>query len=110
MSVGNTKDVTLGNTKYQIKLLPAIKGLQVMEELDKSRGVPSPELLRALVLESVTVNNIQPTGDWFDKHFARNYKELYNLFNEIVDFNFGDEFGGEEGGKEQGPNPDTQEG
>lgn len=89
MFVGEDKEVKINNTKYTIKSLPAMKGLHLMNELEKSGSTPHPDLVRAVVLESVTVNNIQPTDEWFNKHFSRNYKELYELFSEIVDFNFG---------------------
>lgn len=92
MFVGEEKEVVINDTKYDVKALPAIKGLQLMTELEKAGSMPPPDLVRAVVLESVTVNSIQPTDEWFNKHFSRNYKELYELFSEIVDFNFGKVF------------------
>lgn len=83
-----TKEI--GKNRYLIKALPAMYGLSVMNTLQALEGNPSSEFMKELVLRSVTVNNIQPTEEWFNKNFSRNYKELYELFQAIISFNFGD--------------------
>lgn len=94
-----TKEI--GKNRYLIKALPAEYGLNVMNTLQALEGNPSAEFMKQLVLRSVTVNNMQPNDEWFNKNFSRNYKELYELFKAIVDFNFG------EMGEEDSPNVDS---
>lgn len=91
MFVPEELEKKIGETRYLIRALPASYGLHVMAKLGEFGNVPPSEFLKELILKSVTVNNIQPTEEWFNKHFSRNYKEMYDLFNEIVEFNFGSE-------------------
>lgn len=93
-----TKDVEINGTTYQITPLDPMKGLQVMDDIARE-GRPTPELIRAVVLDSVTVNNIQPTAEWFSKHFRRNYEELTKLFEEIYTYNFKEDGEDEKKGK-----------
>lgn len=83
-----TKEI--GKNRYLIRALPAEYGLNVMNTLQTFEGSPSASFMKELVMRSVTVNNMQPNDEWFNKNFSRNYKELYELFKAIVEFNFGD--------------------
>lgn len=102
MFVPEEKTVEINGTKYLIKALPADYGFSVLNKLQTMMDSPSPEFIKELVMKSVTANNVQPTNEWYNRHFARNYKELMDLFREIVEFNFEDlkedpnEVGGED--------------
>ena len=88
MNLRETKNVEINGTKYLITALEADYGLEVMMRLT---DIPSASLLRDVILRSVTVNNIQPTEDWFKRHYARNYSEAMELFQKITEFNFGED-------------------
>lgn len=90
MYVPEEKTVTLGKNNYLLRALPADYGLEVLNRLQATDSTPSAAFVKELVYKSVTVNNMQPTDEWFNKNFSRNYKELYDLFQSIVEFNFGD--------------------
>lgn len=99
-----TKDVTIGDTNYTITAFDATYGLGVFNQLAKIEiegGMPPSDFIRNVILTGVTVNSVQKDKNWFEKHFAKNYNELWQLFNEIVAFNFG---GSEEG---DSPNADS---
>lgn len=80
----------IGGNRYLIRALPAEYGLEVMNTLQMLDGNPTAAFMKELVMRSVTVNNMQPSDEWFNKNFSRNYKELYEVFKAIVEFNFGD--------------------
>src|SRR5690554_3205382 len=88
MQLRETKEVVVNNTKYLITSLDATYGLDVMMRLTDIR---SASLVKEVILRSVTVNNIQPTEDWFSRHYSRNYQEAMELFQEIIKFNIGAE-------------------
>lgn len=89
--IPETLEKTVGKNRYIIKALPAEYGLDVMGKLQTFGSNPPAGFMKDLVLRSVTVNNIQPTEEWFNKNFSRNYKELGELFQEICLFNFGED-------------------
>jgi hypothetical protein len=88
MQVLEQKEVVVGQNNYLITALDATYGLSVLNALMTMESSPPANFVKEVVLRSVKVNNIQPTEQWFNKHFARNYKELYELFSQIVNFNF----------------------
>lgn len=83
----------IGGNRYLITALDALTGLDVMNNISESesKGEPlEPGFIKRVIMKSVTINNKQMTGDVFDKIFSRKYKELSELFGEIVKFNFGE--------------------
>ena len=88
MQVLEQKEVVVGGSTYLITALDATYGLTVLNALMSMENSPPANFVKDVVLKSVKVNNIQPTEQWFNKHFARNYRELYELFGQIVNFNF----------------------
>lgn len=98
MSIFIPEEITkkFGDTSYLIRALPAEYGLEVLRTLSEVEN-PTPKFMKEVIFKSVTVNNMQPTDEWFNKHFSRNYKELHDLFATIVEFNFGS-------GEEDSPN------
>lgn len=102
MNILEQKNVTVGKTNYILTALDASYGLSALNQLMQlgAGATPPAAFVKDMVLRSVTVNNIQPNETWYNKHFSRNYKELYDLFAEIVKFNF-PELGGDEEGNDQ---------
>ena len=88
MQVLEQKEIVIGANNYLVTALDATYGLSVLNALMTMENAPPANFVKEVVLRSVKVNNIQPTEQWFNKHFARNYKELYDLFGQIVNFNF----------------------
>lgn len=88
MQILEQKEVVVGGNTYLVTALDATYGLTVLNALMTMESTPPANFVKEIVLRSVKVNNIQPTEQWFNKHFARNYKELYDLFGQIVNFNF----------------------
>lgn len=91
--------ITVGDNSYLITALPATLGLDVLAQLTSFSGQPPAQFMKEVILKSVKVNNKMPNEDWFNKTFSRNYKQLYELFGKITEFNFGD-LSGEEGNVE----------
>lgn len=84
----------IGGNRYLIKAFPALYGLNVLNTLKFMDNNPSADFLKDVVLKAVTCNNIQPTEEWFNATFSRNYEALFELFQEIIEFNFGDKVDG----------------
>ena len=87
-------EYTVGESRYLITALGATDGIEVMNrigEFAKNNTSPSSAFVKQVVLKSVTYNNKAVDEKWFDTHFSRNYKELNELFEKIVAFNFGEE-------------------
>lgn len=96
--------VEIDGVSYVITALEATYGLDVMAEVQRlsmKQEAPSGLFMKSLIIKSVTVNNFQLDSKKFDLHFSRKYNQIFELFQEIVKFNFGEE--GEEEG-EEGPN------
>src|SRR5690606_26994406 len=90
MYVAEEKTVVFGDNTYLIKALPALYGLNVLNRLKLMGDTPDSAFIKELLFKSVTCNNMQPTEDWFNRNFSRNYDELFQIFEAIIDFNFGD--------------------
>jgi len=99
MFVAEEKTIEIGGNNYLIKEVPALYCLGVLTRLRNMGDSANPEFIKEVVFKSITCNNIQPTEDWFNKHFSRNYEELFQLFEVIIDFNFGGEEEAEENPK-----------
>lgn len=90
--------ITVGGVDYLVTAFPATMGLDILGKLTTVTGTPPAEFMKFVILKAVKVNNKMPTEDWFNKKFSRNYKELYELFSKITEYNFGDLSGeGDEG-------------
>lgn len=75
---------------YILTQLPATKGLEVQLKLDS--GVFSADLVREVVSMSTALGSVKLEGKRYEEHFAGRYAHLMKLFNEILDFNFGENF------------------
>lgn len=79
------KEVVVGGEKYLITALGALKGLEYAPKLNGADN----KFIAQLIMETVSHGNMPLTGDKFDKHFSRRYESIYNLFEEILEFNWG---------------------
>lgn len=85
-----------GDNRYLITAFGATYGLEVMNKLSEFANKmenPSAGFIKGVILHSVTHNNMSVDEKWFDKHFSRKYKEVQELFAEIIKFNFGEDEG-----------------
>lgn len=95
-----TKELTLGGYKtaagevedrlYILTKFPATKGLQIQMKL--AEGRLDPELVRDVIVSSVAVGSVKMDAKRFDDHFSGRYKHMMDLFNEVVAFNFDENF------------------
>jgi len=86
--------ITIDKTNYIITAFDATYGLRVMAQVQKmldSGETPQPEFVKEVIMKSVTVNNMQLDEKGFNGHFSKKYKAMFELFNEILKFNFGDD-------------------
>ena len=79
------KEVEVGGEKYLITALGALKGLEYAPKLVDADN----KLIIQIITECVSHDNMPLSGEKFDKHFSRRYTAIYELFNEIVEFNWG---------------------
>lgn len=73
------------NSKRQISFEAVDIARRVMNVMDEQR---TPDMVRDLVKASV----VQPPwddGGWYETRFAANFKELFELLKEIIQFNYG---------------------
>lgn len=83
------KEVEVGGHKYLITALGASEGLKVISKL--SEGDVNSEFIRNLIINSVAYENMKRDVKWFDNHFARRYKDIQELYEEVIAFNLGDD-------------------
>lgn len=92
--------VEIDGNNYIITALEATYGLDIFAEVQRlsaKEESPSGLFMKSLICKSVTLNNIQLDGKKFDSHFSRKYNQMFQLFEEIIKFNFGS-------ADEEGPN------
>ena len=83
------KEFELGGTKYLITALGASDGLDVISKLSSSEV--DGKFIKAVILRSVSVDGLKRDDKWFDVHFSRKYKLVQDLYEEILEFNLGDD-------------------
>lgn len=91
LEVLEQKTVEVGDKEYLIQAFPAKYGLTVMEEMMSGDGNFSTTRMVDIICRSVTYRNKLFTEQTFGVHFSRKYKEIVELFNEVLVFNFGEE-------------------
>ena len=69
MQVLEQKEIVIGANNYLVTALDATYGLSVLNALMTMETAPPANFVKEVVLRSVKVNNIQPTEQWFNKHF-----------------------------------------
>jgi len=101
MQVREQTTVFIGDNTYLITALEATYGLDVLNQVQKmalTGDSPSSAFVKEVIMKSVTVNNLQMNEKLFNTHFSKKYKEMFELFEKIIAFNFGEE---------DGPNQDS---
>ena len=83
------KEVQVGDDVYLLEAFPAKFGLTIMEEMLKGENFSTSRMVDIL-LRSVSYQGRLFTEQTFNKHFSRKYKEVAELFNEVLVFNFGE--------------------
>lgn len=95
-----SEDFEVGGENYTITALPATKGLEFLERYQEQidSGRPDLSVMKQIICMSVTKDNkvIDDKGGKgalsFDILFARKLGHMRDLFNQVLEFNFGDVF------------------
>ena len=108
MSKLNMADISLpqetlviDEVEYLVTAMPATKGLQFMEAQQESidSGKADLALMKQVICAYVCKNGIQITEKSFDISFSRKFGHLRNLYQAVIEYNFGEVFQ-EDGGEE----------
>lgn len=84
--------IEVDGESYLIDAMPATVALEVQQELMKSGGQPSVELIKRIICGSVSYNNKNIDNKSFDIHFARRTTHLFELTDQIIRWNMPDLF------------------
>lgn len=108
MSKLNMADVALpqetlviDEVDYLVTAMPATKGLQFMEAQQESidSGKADLALMKQVICAYGCKGGIQITEKSFDIQFSRRFGHLRNLYQAVIEYNFGEVFQ-EDGGEE----------
>jgi len=93
--------ITIDEVEYLVTAMPATKGLQFMEAQQESidSGKADLALMKQVICAYVCKNGIQITEKSFDITFSRKFGHLRNLYQAVIEYNFGEVFQ-EDGGEE----------
>jgi len=93
--------ITIDEVEYLVTAMPATKGLQFMEAQQESidSGKADLALMKQVICAYVCKNGIQITEKSFDISFSRRFGHLRNLYQAVIEYNFGEVFQ-EDGGEE----------
>lgn len=93
--------ITIDDVEYLVTAMPATKGLQFMEAQQESidSGKADLALMKQVICAYVCKNGIQITEKSFDITFSRKFGHLRNLYQAVIEYNFGEVFQ-EDGGEE----------
>lgn len=94
------EDFEVDGENYTITALPATKGLEFLERYQEQidTGKPDLSVMKQIICMSVTkdgkvISDKTSKGALsFDVLFARKLGHMRNLFNQVLEFNFGDVF------------------
>ena len=88
----------IGGTGYVLKLFPTMVGMRIMQSLEREGF--SPETIRECVVKGCSIGSTGMTEAKFDTHFRGKYKDMMELFAEILKYNNLFPEDGEEGNEE----------
>ena len=89
----------IGGVGFTLKLFPAMVGLNVISRLERE-GMTG-EVIREVIVKGSSKGSVAITEKSFDSLFAGKYKEMMELFAEILQYNnLFPEAEGEEGNEE----------
>lgn len=78
------KEVEVKGEKYLITAMGATEGLAHIKLIGKE----DDKIIKDTILRHVSHQGIPFSEDKFNKHFSRKFTQVYDLYNEIVNFNF----------------------
>lgn len=93
--------IDIDGVEYLVTSFPATEGLRFMEAQQESidNGKADLALMKQVICKYVCKDGIQITDKSFDVIFALKYGHLRKLYQEVIEYNFGEVFqddGGEE--------------
>jgi len=97
VSARPSTEVTIDDKTYRITKLPALKGLEYFEKIQKgylaNADLPKdPALIQGMIIDSVDFENKRIDAKRFDQLFAGSILHLYKLYAEVVRYCFEDVF------------------
>lgn len=101
MSNVNTGEVVvkeIGGTSYVLKLFPTRVGLRIMQSLEREGF--TPDVICDTIVKGCSIGSSAMSEAKFDSHFKGKYKEMMELFAEILKYNNLFPEDGEEGNEE----------
>ena len=84
--------IDVDGESYLVDAMPATVALEVQRELMESGGVPSIELIKRIIIGSISYKNKNIDKNSFDIIFARRTTHLFELTNQIIQWNMPDLF------------------
>lgn len=91
-----TKEVTIDGKIYILTAFPATLGLEIQMEMVnlQTQGMAvSASLIEKAISNGACLASAKLDKKLIDKHFARRYQQMMELFYAVMGFNFGDEAG-----------------
>lgn len=84
----------IDDVEYLVTAMPATKGLQFMEAQQESMdsGKADLALMKQVVCAYVTKDGYPITAEKFDIYFSRKFGHLRNLYQAVIQYNFGEVF------------------
>ncbi len=86
------KEVQIGGKTYILVAFPATLGLEIQMELMnlQSQGIQaSASVVEKAITNGAYLASAKLDKKLIDKHFARKYNDMMELFGKIMEFNFG---------------------
>lgn len=86
--------VTVDDVDYLVTAMPATEGLKFMEQQQESidSGKADLSLMKKVICAYVCKDGMQITDKSFDIVFARKFGHLRKLYQEVIEYNFGEVF------------------
>lgn len=80
--------VELDGHSFLITAFKASEGWKLLKALGD--GEINDAVMQKAIVDNVSLDNMKLTNDKYDRFFARKYKLVSDLFQEVIKFNFGD--------------------
>ena len=91
IQVRETKEVEVGGNQYILTALGTTDGINTMNKLTKlfnNGQEPDGEFVRDLIIATASYNKKAFDTRTYEIHFSKKYNEVFELFAEIIEFNF----------------------
>ena len=87
LSVLEQKEVVINGKLFVIEAMGATEGLEFLTKIVEGADA---KLIRDTILKTVIYEGSKRDVKWFDRFFSRKYRDVQTLFDEIVEFNLGE--------------------